>query len=248
MFKRPEIFQQFTNLVVAESTRHGGFSEKPYTSLNLGLYSGDSKETVLKNRRQFYQALGIGERRVAHSYQTHSDEIVVVTRGKAYQGYDALITARKGVFISVTVADCTPILIFDPVQQAVGAVHAGWRGTVKQIVAKTIQKMQSEFKTNPADCFAYVGTCIDECSFEVGLEVADEFMPEFKRFDAEKQKFFIDLKKANFVQLLNCGLPENQIEISEFSTILHNEDYFSFRKERGKTGRFAALIGMKLEE
>jgi copper oxidase (laccase) domain-containing protein len=84
------------------------------------------------------------------------------------------------VFLSVTVADCTPILIYDPVKQAVGAVHAGWRGTVRQITAKALQKMQEEFGTRPENCFAYVGTCIDEKNFEVGIEVADEFKPDLK--------------------------------------------------------------------
>jgi YfiH family protein len=149
MFRRPEIFEQFTNLVAAETTRHGGISEKPYTSLNLGLYSGDKKETIIQNRRILYDALGIGERRVAHSRQTHSDEVVVATRGKTFQGYDALVSNRKGVFLSVTVADCTPILIYDPVKQAVGAVHAGWRGTVRQITAKALQKCKKSLGQDP---------------------------------------------------------------------------------------------------
>ncbi len=248
MFKKPQIFQQFPNLVAAESTRHGGISEKPYASLNLGLYSGDKKEIVLQNRRLFFSALGIGERRIAHAHQTHSDEVVVATRGKAYDGYDALVTERKGVYVSVTVADCTPVLIYDPVKEAVAAVHAGWRGTVKQITAKAIQRMQEEFGTNPADCYAYVGTCIDERSFEVSADVAEEFMPAFKRYDSERNKFFIDLKKANQGQLLACGIPETQIEVSPYSTIIDNHDYFSHRKERGKTGRFVAIIGIRSEE
>ncbi|MFY7826602.1 MAG: peptidoglycan editing factor PgeF [Flectobacillus sp.] len=245
MFRRPEIFEQFTNLVAAETTRHGGVSEKPYTSLNLGLYSGDKKETIIQNRRILYDALGIGERRVAHSRQTHSDEVVVVTRGKTFQGYDALVSNRKGVFLSVTVADCTPILIYDPVRQAVGAVHAGWRGTIKQITAKAIQKMQEEFGTRPENCFAYVGTCIDEKNFEVGIEVADEFKPDFKRFDDERQKYLIDLKKANLAQLVDCGVPSQNIQVSQYSTILNNDDYYSFRKEKGNTGRFTTIIGIQ---
>ncbi len=245
MFTKPKIFQPFPKLIAAESTRHGGYSQAPYTSLNLGLHSGDELETVYKNRDKFFEALTVATENVAYSYQIHEDKILIATEAGAYEGYDALISNQAEVFVAVTVADCTPILIFDAKQNAVAAIHAGWRGTVLEIVAKTIAKMQATFGTNPADCFAYIGTCIDECSFEVGEEVAQNFADVYKRFDESKNKYFVDLKKANKAQLLACGVPENQIEISEFSTVLQNENYFSHRKEQGKTGRMLALIGVK---
>ena len=247
MYTVPKIFQQFPELIAIESNRHGGISKSPYTSLNLGLFTEDNPENVQENRTRFFESLGIKTSRVAHSHQIHRDKILKVTRCKAYEGYDAMITINKNSYMSVTVADCTPILIYDAKNQAVAAIHAGWKGTVADITAKTIQMMQVEFNTNPADCYAYVGTCIDESSFEVGEKVAELFGYEFKKLvkSGKKVKFFVDLKKANTAQLIKCGVPENQIEISSFSTVLDNKDYFSHRKEKGKTGRMMALIGVK---
>jgi polyphenol oxidase len=247
MYTVPKIFQQFPELIAVESTRHGGISKSPYTSLNLGLFTEDKPENVQENRTRFFENLGIKSSRVAHSYQVHRDKILKVTRCRAYEGYDALISINKNSFMSVTVADCVPVLVYDAKNRAVAAIHAGWKGTVADITAKTIQMMQVEFNTNPADCYAYVGTCIDESSFEVGEKVAELFAYDFKTLvkNGRKVKFFVDLKKANAAQLMKCGIPENQIEISSFSTVLDNKDYFSHRKEKGKTGRMMALIGVR---
>jgi polyphenol oxidase len=247
MYIIPKIFQQFPELIAVESTRKGGVSKAPYSSLNLGLFTKDKPENVKENRKRFFETVGIRASRVAHSYQVHKDKILKVTRCRAYEGYDSLITENTNSFMAITVADCIPVLIYDTNNQAVAAVHAGWKGTVADITAKTIQRMEIEFKTNPKDCYVYVGTCIDESSFEVGEEVAEQFAYEFKRLDmsGRKPKFYIDLKKANVAQLVKCGVPENQIEVSPFSTVLNNNEYFSHRKEKGKTGRMMALIGIR---
>ena len=250
MYIIPKIFQQFPELVAVESNRKGGVSKAPFSSLNLGLNTDDCPENVLENRKLFFEKLGIKMSRVTQSYQVHKDKILKVTRSKVYEGYDALITENSNTFLSVTVADCTPILIYDAKNQAVAAVHAGWKGTVLDITAKTIQKMREEFKTNPKDCYVYVGTCIDENSFEVGEDVAAMFTYDLKRLDksGRKPKFYVDLKKANVTQLIKCGVPENQIEVSPFSTVLDNDAYFSHRKEKGKTGRMIAIIGVKKDK
>ncbi|WP_298348543.1 peptidoglycan editing factor PgeF [Runella sp.] len=244
-FYIPPIFTQFSNLIAGESTRHGGVSEIPFSSLNLGINTNDDSKNVTENRRIFFEKLGISETQFASSYQVHGDKIQVVTEAGRAEGYDALITNQPNVFVGVTVADCTPILIYDALNNAVGAVHAGWRGTVAQIVLKTLQTMQLTYSTKPADCYAYVGTCIDECSFEVGEEVAEQFDGEFKRFDSALGKYLIDLKRANAAQLAAFGIPASQIEISPYSTVTHNEDYFSYRLEKGQTGRMLAVIGIK---
>ncbi|MES2520248.1 MAG: peptidoglycan editing factor PgeF [Bacteroidota bacterium] len=247
MYTQPKIFQQFPELIAIESTRHGGVSKTPYSSLNLGIFTDDNPENVLENRERLFNGLGIRKSRVAHSYQIHSDKILKVTRCKAYEGYDALITENSNSFLSVTIADCTPILLYDAKNKAVAAIHAGWKGTVLDIAAKTLQQMQDEFKTDPKDCYVYVGTCIDGSSFEVGENVAEQFAFEFKKLDksGRKPKFYVDLKKANVAQLVKCGIPENQIEVSPYSTVLDNQNYFSHRKEKGKTGRMIALIGVR---
>jgi YfiH family protein len=202
-------------------------------------------ETVLSNRSIFFETLGVKERDVAGSHQVHGSEILKVETPGQYKGYDALVTNKKGILLTVTIADCTPILIFDAANQAIAAIHAGWKGTVGNIVGKSLEKMKSLYGTKGKNCFAFIGTCIDECSFEVDEDVANEFIAPFKRWDEERNKYFIDLKKANKDQLLNFGLPANNIETSTYSTVLNNDQYFSYRKEKGNTGRMLAVIGMK---
>lgn len=245
MNQKPALFAQFLPLTAAQSTRHGGVSEAPFASLNLGLSVGDERERVIENRRRFFNGLGVELAQVATSHQVHGSEILYADTPGHREGYDALLTDVPGVFVTVSVADCTPILVFDSKTNAVAAIHAGWRGTAAGIVAKTLDQMQARFGTRGDDCFAYVGTCIDECSFEVGADVADHFTNPFKRFDAETQKFFVDLKRANAAQLRAFGVPDAQVEISPFCTVQHNADYFSHRLERGKTGRMMATIGMQ---
>ncbi|TDE18614.1 peptidoglycan editing factor PgeF [Dyadobacter psychrotolerans] len=244
LFRRPAIFNQFHELIAGESTRHGGVSEVPYNSLNLGGSTTDEPENVTENNLRFFSGLGINVADTAKSHQIHGAEILHVEQPGRYEGYDALITSKAGIQLAVTIADCTPILIYDPIKKAVAAIHAGWRGTVQNIVSKTIEDMKVKFGTEPGDCFGYVGTCIDECSFEVGEEVALHFESVHKRWDEKKHKYFVDLKKANKDQLLSCGLNPEHVEVSDFSTVLNNEDYFSYRLENGKTGRMLATIGI----
>ncbi len=244
-FYKPTIFHSFKTIIAAESNRNGGVSEVPFQSLNLSLNVSDAEQHVIENRNRFFGKLNIEIHELATSKQVHGDKILYAMEPGAYDGFDALVTDRKNVFVAVSIADCTPILLYDTENEIVAAVHAGWRGTVEGIVFKTLEVMQSHFGTQAAACFAYIGTCIDECSFEVDTDVAGHFPDDFKRFDAERNKFFVDLKNANKDQLLEFGLPESNIEISPFSTVLHNENYFSHRKEKGQTGRMMAVIGMR---
>ncbi|MFD1141254.1 peptidoglycan editing factor PgeF [Larkinella insperata] len=245
VYRIPPVFDSFQGVVAAESTRHGGVSPAPFASLNVGINTTDTPENVAENRRRLFSSLQIDPDQVAASYQVHGDRILTVTQPGRFEGYDALMTNLPNHFLTVTVADCTPILIYDAGQRAVAAVHAGWRGTVARLVEKTVKAMHERFGTQPEECFAYVGTCIDQASFEVGPEVAEQFGETFKRFDPERQKFLIDLKAANMAQLLAAGIPATQIGVSPYSTVLHTQDYFSFRAENGNTGRMLAIIGLR---
>jgi YfiH family protein len=232
------------NIIAGESTRLGGFSQHPYQSLNLGLFTTDDQQTVLKNRQHFFEHLGIDPTRIAGSHQVHGDQIFQANSPAQVEGFDALITDQKHLLLTVTIADCTPILIYDKKSEAVAAIHAGWKGTALRIVQKTLDKMQETYGTRGEDCVAYIGTCIDACSFEVDADVADNFSHQFKRWDNSLGKFFVDLKAANRQQLLDYSIAENRIEISPFSTFRNNDRYFSYRKEKGQTGRMLAIIGM----
>jgi YfiH family protein len=244
LFRSPSIFSRYPGLIAAESTRHGGVSTAPYHSLNLGGSTQDSPEHVAENNRRFFDALHVPLHQVAKSHQVHGTDILTVTSPGRFEGYDALITNVPNVQLAVTVADCTPILIYDPIEKAIAAIHAGWRGTAGQIVRKTVEAMEKAFGTKTQNCVAYIGTCIDEYSFEVGEDVSQHFDSVHKRWDAAKEKFFVDLKLANKDQLLMTGLKPDNIEVSAYSTVLHNEDYFSYRHEKGLTGRMLATIGI----
>jgi len=235
----------FATLLAAESTRHGGVSPAPFASLNLGINTDDNPANVDQNRRLFFQHIGASSFGFASSHQIHGTDVLTVAEAGRFDGYDALITNRPGLLLGITVADCVPILILDPEHQAVAAIHAGWRGTVGGIVTKTLAAMQQQFGTSGTQCYAYVGTCIDETSFEVGEDVARQFAPVFVRTDPQNQKTCADLKAANLGLLTAFGIPGPHIDVSAYSTVLNNDDYFSYRAEGGQTGRMLAVIGIR---
>lgn len=229
------LFSPFAGLVAVESLRQGG---------NLGLHTDDDPAVVRSNRAQLCADLNITPDQLIGSHQVHGDDILVVEQKGYFEGYDGLISDRKGLFLSVTVADCMPLLLFDAQKQVIAAVHAGWRGTVAGIARKCLSMMQNHYGSRPSECYAWLGTCIDECSFETDADVADRFSADFKRWDEQRQKYLIDLKKANQAQLAEAGIPPSQMALSPYSTVLHNENYFSYRKEAGQTGRMLAVIGI----
>ncbi len=240
-----EIFSFNDHLLAIESTRNGGSSDGAYASLNLGAFTNDLKEAVQRNKELLYTDLGINGDQIASSFQCHGNEVLNVVEPGYYEGFDALITNKKNIFLQILVADCTPMLLFDPIHEVIAAIHAGWRGTANAIVQKTLDKMNLHFQTNPSDCFAYVGTCISQAFFEVDEDVAVYFDQEFYVFDKEKNKYFIDLKACNTRALSDAGLIKNHIAISPFCTVKNNNLFFSHRYEKGTTGRFGVIIGMR---
>lgn len=244
MIIRPQIFKD-PNVVAAQSTRLGGVSSLSYSSMNLGMSVNDLKENVIKNRELFFGELGINLDQLVISKQVHGNDVFVATEPAIIEGYDALITNKPKVFLAISIADCTPILIYDTKNKAVAAIHAGWKGTASGIVKHTLHKMRHAYGTTGADCQAYIGPCISYNSFEVGEEVAGHFEDSFKRFEAEKQKWFVDLKSINKQQLSKFGVTFENIEISEYCTVKNEKLFFSHRRDKGVSGRMMAVIGMK---
>lgn len=239
---RPAIFQTITGLVAGVSTRHGGLSKAPFTSLNLGVHTDDDPAVIEHNLSLFCADLGVSSTDLARSYQVHGDKIWVTGRAGYQSGFDAMISIQPGVFAGVGIADCTPILLADPVTRVCAAIHAGWKGTVAQIVHKTAKRMMENRGSNPTDILAYIGPCISQMHFEVGDEVAAHFDEAFKMRKAEK--WHVDLKAANAAQLRALGI--QQIEIDPACTVENNADFFSHRTEKGMTGRMLALIGFQV--
>jgi len=242
LFIQPSIFPE--GVVSAQSMRLGGVSQFPYSTLNLGLYTDDDANDILENRKRFFEALGGTFHQVCGAYQVHGTKVAVFEQAEELNGFDAFITNKKGLFLAATIADCTPILIYDKEKEAIAAIHAGWKGTIGNIVGICLDKMNEQYGTKPIHCLAYIGACISEHDFEVDADVADHFAEAYKRWDEEKGKYFVDLKETNKALLMKKGLIAEHIEVSPYSTVTDNHLFFSHRKEQGRTGRALAVISM----
>ncbi len=165
--------------------------------------------------------------------QVHSDLIVRADHSGLLGEGDALITSVPGLTISVRTADCYPILLADARKRAVAAVHAGWRGTAGRIVQKTIEKMQIEFGTEPADIHAAIGPGIGVCCYEVGEEVARQFGPI---------RAHLDLMSENRRQLEEAGVPLHNVEALGVCTFCDAERFFSYRRDKENPGRMTSFI------
>lgn len=185
--------------------------------------------------------------------QTHSANIKIVTK-KDSRGWkdlestvsdcDALITNEKGVMLTILTADCVPILLFDKQQDIIAIVHAGWRGTKDKIVYKTIEKMKDIFNSNPKNIIASIAPSIGKCCYEVDWSVAKHFQNIKGAYEDVGDKQMLDLPYINRVQLLQAGVESDNIELSNICTACNVENYFSYRKENGCSGRFMSMIGL----
>ena len=235
----------FTELLAVQSTRYGGVSTTPYESLNLGRFTPDTIQSVHKNRKIFFDMLNWPVQQIAESHQVHGNKIKAVNKPEILEGYDGLITNIPGIALTITVADCCPILAYDPVQKCIGAAHAGWKGTTLEIAALLITAMARQFSCQPKDIHAWIGVCIRQKNYEVDEDVAQHFSSAHKQWDGRKGKYFIDIRKANTSLLLGKGVPEEQIHQTAWGTVSHPQYFFSHRHSRGKAGRGLAVIGMK---
>ena len=240
------------NTLVHAVTKKSSFH--PY-NLSLALHTGEEKVDILANREQIAKQLGSKENfHFVVANQTHSDHIKIIGKAEtkgwgsmddAIEDCDALITQEKKVILTILTADCVPILLYDTKQEVVAAVHAGWKGTESKIVAKTVLKMQERFDSKVEDISAAVAPSIGRCCYEVGEDVAKHFFDTQKGFTKKGEKFMLDLPYINKYQLLSVGLKESNIEMSDVCTACEVENYFSYRKEQGCSGRFMSMIGMK---
>lgn len=238
------------------TTRRGGVSEGYLSSLNIGLHRGDDPKNVEENFRILADALGIQPEDFVLTKQIHSDIVVKVgraDRGKhmvegASPECDALITNEPGVALVVFTADCTPILLHDPVTGAVGAAHAGWRGTAMGIAGKTVDAMVKEFGCEPKNIRAAIGPNISFCCFETDRDVPDAMVAalgeEAKPFIRPNgEKYYVNLKEINALWLRKAGV--EAIEISDACTVCQSHVYWSHRVTRGERGSQGAIIVCK---
>jgi polyphenol oxidase len=244
----PDCFRQHHELVALQSTRNGGVSDGAYSSLNLGKNTGDCIENIRENILRLCRAANIDPGNMVSSDQVHGTAILTAEKPGHHQGYDALITDKKNLFLCVFTADCYPVLIYDPRHHVSGAVHAGWKGSAGGIVMKTIEAMQRCFNTLPAECLAYIGTGISPDEYEVSRDVAHEFPSDScKRSPCwhETEKYLLDLGLVNYRQLLASGILPSNIERSPFCSVRDSSLFFSHRRDQGITGRMISLIGIR---
>ena len=219
--------------------RHGGFSDPPYDSFNLACHVGDDSETVARNRAKLEKSVGVP---IQWMEQVHGDTVRVIGRhGDVPLQCDALVTDRPGIALAAMVADCIPILLFDPVRNVIAAVHAGRNGIFLNIPAKTVRTMVKTFGCAPENIRARFGPSIGACCYEVDESLAAIARKNFPvRYVNDRS---LDLPGMAKHQLLEAGLREECIEMSPTCTRC-SPDHFSYRRE-GTTGRFAGLIWLE---
>ncbi len=243
------------NVPHAFTTRKGGVSEGMFASLNLAMHRGDSRENVEKNYAILANELDFDVNNLVLTRQTHSDIVRVVTKADAlgldhhsYPECDALITNNVGTALVVFTADCTPILLWDSATGAVGAVHAGWRGTAADIAGKTVRKMVAEFGCDPRNIRAAIGPNIGACCFETDSDVPtailETFGNEANSFIIKSgEKYHVDLKSVNALALRRAGV--ESIEISDDCTMCQPDRFWSHRVTGMNRGSQGAIIVCK---
>jgi hypothetical protein len=231
-------------------TRRGGASPAPWASLNLGATVGDDADRVRSNLSRALGALRLSPNRLAQVWQVHSADILRVDDpsppGSPIRA-DGMVTQVPGLNLLMRFADCVPILVFDPVRSVIGIAHAGWLGTVRQIAARLVEKLRSEFRSHPGDLIAGLGPSIGPDHYPIGPEVVDQVRATFgpasdQHLRARDGQVAFDLWSANRAQLEAAGV--GSIEVTEICTACALDDWYSHRGEHGRTGRFGAVFGL----
>jgi YfiH family protein len=241
----------------AFSTRMGGVSAFPSDALNLAYFKGDQRESVDENRHRFVKALGAEGSTVITARQMHSTERCFIQGMDQARGpqpdCDAMTTKLANVLLAIQTADCLPVLIADTKTGAMGAIHAGWRGTAGRITERTVADLMQSHGVDPRNCIAALGpTACAEC-YEVGEEVIERYKKEFRYWPdllidfKEGGKAHLDIRAANIQQLAFCGFTEDRIHVAEYCTMHQNDLFFSYRREgKGQpssVGRLLSVIG-----
>lgn len=246
-----EIFSSDKTIKHFVSGREGGLSKGEKGALNVSYNVGDDPENVRQNRTILAEAMQVEVANLVFPQLTHSNNVVHIERNynqETIKNTDAIITNTSGICLVVTAADCVPILMYDPHNRAIAAIHAGWKGTVGHIVTKTITAMKAAFGTDPGSLEVGIGPSISPAVYEVGEEVIEEVKKSFKEEDhlllrssEVKGKAKFNLWEANKLQLKKLGVKESNIELAGICTFSNGNQFFSARFSR-ESGRFAAGI------
>ncbi len=250
------VFYQFESLtqqpqvVHAVFTRVGGGSRGTFASLNVGQLVGDDPQAVRTNHQLILSSLGVEASHVVTAGQVHAARAAVVDRehrGMVVPATDALLTQSQDTYLLMRFADCLPLMLYDPITRAVALAHCGWRGLLAGVVCNVVQSLHETCGSQPADMLAALGPAIGVCCYEVGTDVIAGVRQVFGHADVllprqPDGRVHFDLAGAVQAELLGLGL--GHIEDSGLCTACHTDEFFSHRAEAGRTGRFAAVIGL----
>jgi YfiH family protein len=239
------LLSSFPYITACFTTRQGGVSKAPYNESNLAFHVGDNPSHVLANHDLLARKIGYDRQSLIHMRQIHSNRIIVINDTLNFDTppeCDALITNRLNIPLMVMSADCTPILLYDPIHHVISAVHAGRAGALNEIVPKTIIAMGLGFGSIPSNIHAVLGPSISGCCYEINSTIAEETRikgyPEALRF--ENQKIFLDVNTILKIQLKHLRV--EKVEVIDECTACHHDRYFSYRADHQQTGRIAGVI------
>lgn len=254
-----ELFEK--TIIHGFSTRLGGVSKGIYESMNLSFTRGDEEEAVFENYRRIAEVMGFLPEDIVCSDQTHTTNVRRVgraDRGKGivkardYTDVDGLITNEPGIVLATFYADCVPLFLIDPKNQAIGLSHSGWRGTVGKIGKVTVEAMKREFGSNPEEIYTAVGPSICQDCYEVSEDVIVQFEEQFKKEDhkdlfykKENGRYQLNLWKANELVFLEAGIKPDHIAMPGICTCCNPNFLFSHRASHGKRGNLAAFLGLR---
>ncbi len=246
-------FEKFSKSITqAVFTRQGGVSPAPWNSLNVGGAVGDDASHVIENRARSFNALNRPVASLFDVWLVHGTSVIYADAPRDLKTEmhkaDITLTDKPDVTLYMRFADCVPLLFHDPVQGVVGISHAGWQGTVDNLAGVTIAAMKSRYACKPENIQAAIGPSIGQDHYEVGKDVITRFQTVFGKdidrlVEGRDGKTYLDLWKSNLIQLQRAGV--EQVEVAGVCTACHLDDWFSHRAEKGKTGRFGALIGLQ---
>lgn len=252
-YMAPELAALNKGVAAGFTTRHEGVSRPPFNSLNLGLNTNDPAHNVQGNRSLLARAFGAKSEQLLTVSQVHGNDILIVDAPNDDVSHflkiecDGIITNQQGIMISVGIADCVPILLLDPVKRVVAALHAGWKGTASAIARKGVAAMAGHFGSLPADLVAAIGPAIGPCCYEVDAPVQEAFAAENDVWQQAAStiaggKWKLDLAAAVKLQLEASGVPPENIETSQQCVCCTQELFFSYRRDKGETGRHLGFI------
>ena len=247
--------------LTAFTTRLGGVSKSPLDTMNLGFGRGDDREAVLENYRILGNKLGFDHSRMVAFTQVHKADVCIADdtfAGEAYlpnkREFDSIITNVPNLPIATYHADCVPVFLLDPIARVVGVAHAGWRGTALKTPAAAVRKMQETFGVKPENILAGIGPSISQSAFECHSDVPDAMLAAYGDtatqyiIDDGNGKFHVDLQGLVAQSLLECGIEDKNITVSDECTVKKSDIYWSHRATGGIRGAMAAIIMLKEEK